>query len=149
MSKRSRIATASLVPAALMVFSSTIIPGCAYNRYDPGPYSRPHVRYQSPYYYDYHYYPSARVYFHVYSGSYYYRSRNTWIQARVLPPNIYIGPRERIHLRIWSDHPYLQHDLHRQRFRPHPGYRYDLDRSRFERRYNRSQHSYYLRRYRR
>lgn len=132
---------------ASMLLLLAILPGCVY--YDPAPYSRPDVRYQSPYYYDYHYYPSTGIYFNVYSGRYYYRSRNRWIQARVLPPHIYIGPRERIHLRIWSDQPYRNYNLHRQRFRPHPGYRHVPDRNRFERRYNRNQHDQYLRRYRR
>lgn len=149
MNKPLNIAPAGLVTVALMVLLPTVVTGCAYHHYDPVPYSRPQVRYHSPYYYDYHYYPSVGVYFNVYSGRYYYRSHSTWVQSRVLPPNIYIGPRERIHLRIWSDQPYRHYDLHRQRFRAHPGYRHDPDRNRFEHRYNLSQHNRYLRKYRR
>jgi hypothetical protein len=149
MKKRSGILPARLVSAVLTVLAAALVPGCAYDPYDPGPYARPEVRYRSPYYYDYHYYPSAGVYFHVYSGRYYYRLHNAWVQARVLPSHIYIGPRERIHLRIWSDYPYRHYDLHHRRYLPHPAYRHDRDRNRFERRYNRSQHDHYLRRYRR
>ena len=123
--------------------------GCGHGPYHPGPYSRPHVRYSSPYYYDYHFYPSTGVYFNVYSGRYYYRFGGRWVNARSLPSHIYIGPGDRIHTRIWSDRPYLHRDLHRKRFRPHPYYRRHWERNRFERRYNRNNHRRYVQRYRR
>lgn len=99
--------------------------------------------------YDYHYYPSARAYFHLYSDYYYYRPYNTWLRVRTLPPGIYLGPRERVHLRVWSNKPYLYHDIHRQRYHPYPGYRRDPNRDRYERRYNRTRHEQYQRRLRR
>lgn len=141
---RSRAAAAVLLPAVMLLAS-----GCAYDTYRPGSYARTSVHYRPAYNYDYHYYPSARAYFHISSGYYYYRPYNTWLRVRTLPPNIYLGPRERVHLRIWSTAPYRYHDIHRQRYHPHPGYRRDRDRDRYERRYNRTYHERYQRRLRR
>lgn len=146
----STVALSGPTLALALVLGLAILPaGCAYNVYEPAPYSRPTVRYHSPHYYDYHYYPNVGVYFHIYSGRYYYRSRNKWVHGRYLPSYIYIGPRERIHLRIWADFPYRYHDTHRRRFHPYPGYRPHWERDRYERRYNLSHHHWYLRQYRR
>jgi len=141
---RSRAAMAALFAAVM-----TLASGCAYDTYRPGPYARSSVYYRPAYLYDYHYYPSTRVYFHVYSGYYYYRPYNTWLRVRKLPPHIYLGPGDRIHLRIRVAKPYLGHDIHRKRFRSHPRYRHDRARDRYERRYNRRHHLDYRKRYRR
>lgn len=142
--KRFGAATTVLL-AAVMVLGS----GCAYDTYRPGPYSRAPGHYRPAYYYDYHYYPSTRVYFHLYTGHYYYRPRDTWVRVRSLPAHTYLGPRDRVQLRIWSDQPYLYHRTHRQRYSPAPGYRRDRALDRYERSYNRRHHQQYLRRYRR
>ena len=142
--KRTRAALAMLVAATV-----TLASGCAYDTYRPGPYARSSVYYRPGYLYDYHYYPSTQVYFHIYSGYYYYRPYRTWLRVRKLPPHIYLGPGERIHLRIRSARPYFHHDVHRDRFRPHPRFRRDRDRNRYERRYNLRHHHDYMKRYRR
>lgn len=137
-----------LLPLILLLGTAVLTPSCAYDSYGPRPYTRPATHYRPAYYYDYHYYPSAGVYFNLYSGYYYYRSGGIWVRARVLPSRIYLGPRDRIHMRIWADKPYAYYSLHRQRFSPPPHYQRDRDRNRFERSYNRSHHEQYLRRYR-
>lgn len=142
--KRLAAAIAILLAAVVLIAS-----GCAYDGYRHGPYARAPAHSRPPHYYDYHYYPSARVYFHLYTGHYYYRSRDTWIRVRNLPAHAYLGPRDRVKLRIWSDRPYVHYRTHRQRFLPRPGYRPDRSRDRFERSYNRRHHQQYLRRYRR
>jgi len=137
--------------AALVFIAVTtvvLVPGCAYDVYQHGTYPRSTVAYRPAYTYDYHYYPSTRVYFHLYSGYYYYRPYKTWLRVKRLPPSIYIGPGERVHVRIWSAPPYVRHDLHVKRFHPHPRFRRDRSRDRYERRYNRRHHQQYLRRYR-
>lgn len=142
--KRS-LQAASVVLLALI----TLFAGCAPRVYHTGTYVPPRVRYSSPYYYDYHYYPSVKVYFNLYSGWYYYRSGPGWVHARTLPSRFYLSPRDRVHLRIWADVPYRHFATHQERFRPYPSYRHNRDYNRFERRYNRSHHEQYLRRYRR
>lgn len=145
-----RIGTRAVaVVATLLTAVVTLAAGCAYETYRPGPYTRSPVQYRPMYTYDYHYYPSAQVYFHVYSGYYYYRPYDAWLRVRTLPPHIYLGPSERIHLRIWSAPPYIQHDIHRKRYRPHPNYRRDRNLDRYERRYNARHYQEYRRRYRR
>lgn len=144
--------TMKLTRAAITILVTAIAAltaGCAYDVYRPGPYGRSVVTYRPAYTYDYHYYPSARVYFHLYSGYYYYRPYNTWLRVRRLPPHIYLGPGERVHLRIQSAPPYLRHDIHRKRFRPHPNYQRSRERDRYERRYNSRHHRQYFERYRR
>jgi len=134
--------------AALLVAAALVVSGCVHDDYRYAPYTGASVRYNAPYYYDYHYYPTASVYFHLYTGRYYYRSGGSWARVRVLPSRIHIGPHDRIHLRIWADRPYKYWDNHRKRFHPHPRYQRDRQRDRFERRYNRQHHHRYLKRYR-
>ncbi|HSH42455.1 MAG TPA: hypothetical protein VK973_10075 [Arenicellales bacterium] len=135
--------------AALLASIAVLVSGCAYDVYHPGPRYSSTVQYRPAYTYDYHYYPSARVYFHLYSGYYYYRPYNTWLRVRTLPPNIYLGPQERVQVRIWSNKPYLRHQVHSQRYRPHPDFRRDPRHDRYERRYNDRHHQLYMRPYRR
>lgn len=133
-----------LLVAAQVLGLATTLAACA-----PDPYYSPRpIRHRPVQYYDYHYYPSVDVYFHLYSGRYYYRPGRSWVGVRILPSHVYIGPRERVHLRIWSDRPYIHHEVHRKHYRPPPGYHPSHDRDRYERRYNRTHHERYLKRYR-
>ncbi len=55
--------------------------------------------YRSEYYhhpYHYHYYPSTRVYFHIFSGHYYHRDRYHWKRVRELLPKHRLGRRDRV-----------------------------------------------------
>lgn len=131
-----------LVTAALLVSLVTLLPGCAYDVYGPGPSAVQHPAY----YYDYNYYPGAGVYFNIYSGYYYYRSNNVWMRARVLPSSIYLGPH--VGLRIWSDRPYTYYNAHRERYHPARSYHPSAARNRTERRNNYDRHEQYLKRYR-
>lgn len=136
-------------PVALFLGLTALLSACAYDAYYPGPYSSPPAAHHPVHYYDYHYYPGAGVYFHLYSGYYYYRSGGAWVRFSILPPLIHIDSRDRIQLRIWSDKPYTHYRTHSERYHPYPGYHPDRDRDRYERKYNRSHHERYLRLYRR
>jgi hypothetical protein len=72
------------------------------------------------YYYDYYYYPYWRVYFHIYSGWYYYHDHDHWRRARRLPPHIHLDKRHRRLLRIRDRKPWLRHDEHRRKYPPPP-----------------------------
>jgi len=128
--------------AAILVLTAA---GCDYYPRHPGPPPRANA----PYYYDYYYYPHADVYFHIYTGEYYYRDGRDWRRARNLPPKIYLDPRDRHQLRIQSDKPYAD-DQARRRAQPQPGYRYQPDpaRNRQERQYNRKRNEEYRKKYR-
>ena len=87
--------------------------------------------------YDYYYYPSVGVYFHITSGDYYYYSRGKWLRTTILPPEIRLDPRDRRPVRIDTDKPYLKHPEHQQNFRPQPNYRPESSHDREEREQNR------------
>jgi hypothetical protein len=101
-------------------------------------------RYNQDYYYDtyyYHYYPTSRVYFHIYSGEYYHYHDRKWVKVRRLPPYIRLDPRDRVRIRIQSQQPpYHKNKEHRERFRPHKEYRSDPEHDHKERIYNREQY---------
>lgn len=112
--------------------------GCAPVYYGPEP--RPDWRY------DYYYYPHVDVYFHVYSGYYFYRDRDAWRRTRVLPSVYVLDPRYRVNLRIRDDRPYVRHPQHRQAYPPPPQFRPDRNRDRQERQYHTRQHEEYRKR---
>jgi len=113
--------------------------GCVVESHVPPGYSVP-----APYpLYDYYYYPSVNVYFHIPSGVYYYYTRGKWIQTTVLPPEIRLTPRDRHPLRIESEKPYLQHPEHQQMYRPQPNYRPEQEPDRQERDLNRKLYEQY------
>ena len=99
-----------------------------------------------PWHYDYYYYPGASVYFHLYSGTYYWRDGRTWISAQVLPHHIYLDHRIRRTVVIRDREPHRHWHKHREQYRrprdyrPHP--RFDRD----ERVHNRRRHEEYRRR---
>ena len=116
-----------------LVSASILLTGCVYDPlyYGPPPYSQ----YQ-PSYYDYYFYPSARVYFQFTTGYYYYRVKDRWVRARVLPPDVHIDARDRVRIREDSDKPYLRLPEHERSYKPNPNYRWDRDRSIREREAN-------------
>jgi hypothetical protein len=66
---------------------------------------RPRYASRPAYYYDYYYYPHMDVYFHLFSGDYYYRRDGRWLRARTLPPGKWIDRRYRVRLRIEDEVP--------------------------------------------
>lgn len=126
--------------ALCMLALAGVMTSCA-----PAPY--PSYSPHPAYFYDYAYFPGPGVYFNYYSGYYYYRSHNAWVQARALPPDIYLGPR--VALRIWSDRPYTYYQVHHKRYRPPASYHPSRSKDRYERSYNHEHHQQYLKRYRR
>jgi len=84
------------------------------------PYEGPPPRRYPPYYYDYYYYPEVDVYFHIYSGHYWYRDGPYWRRVQRLPPHIHLYPRHRVQLRIPVEPPYERHDEHRRKYPPPP-----------------------------
>lgn len=117
----------------LVATAALAMTGCGpayYGRPPPGPPPVP------AWHYDYYYYPHVDVYFHVYSGYYYYVIGGAWRRTRVLPPHIHLDPRYRINLNIRDDRPYVRHSEHRRAYPPPPQYRGDPRRDREERQYN-------------
>ena len=101
---------ALLVP---VVLSSMVACNSAPHRADH-PYSV-HSHYSHPFNQDdYFYYPNSDVYFHMYSGNYYYRNDNQWIRSRHLPKQTYLDQRVRRQLVIKETEPYHHHREHRQ-----------------------------------
>jgi len=122
---------------ALLLGAAVMATGCAYDMYDTYD-SRPVYRDDS-YLYDYYYYPSIGVYFHLYSGYYYYHDDRNWYRSRKLPPRYRLDSHDRIKFYDRSERPYLHFDSHREEYRPSPEYRPDPDRDRSEREYLRKE----------
>lgn len=102
-----------------------------------------------PYYYDYYYYPHADVYFHIYTGEYYYRSGGHWRRAKALPKGIYLDPKDRRQLHIRdAREPYRYQQQHRETQRARPGYRYKRNPrlNQQERQHNRRRYDEYRKR---
>ena len=85
---------------------------------------------------DYYYYPGIGVYFHLYSGDYFYRDGDRWLRTRVLPPRIVLDQRLRRPLVIKDPAPYRHNADHRERYRPPPNVRRDPRYDRPEREHN-------------
>lgn len=122
---------------AATTFSGLV--GCTVVVRDQGPPSHaPAWGYEDSddYYDDYYYYPSAQVYFHIYTGYYYYRSGHRWIRTRVLPRHIHLHSRDRYRLRTRDREPYRHNEEHRRRYRPRPDLRPDERDDRREREEN-------------
>ena len=91
--------------------------------------------------YDYDYYPDSDVYYHSWTGSYYYYRDGIWIRTSKLPVHIVLKPFYRRRIRIIDRYPYLRNKEHRRRF-PHRPHRHspndrlisDRERARIERR---------------
>ncbi len=121
---------------------AAITPGLA-GCYGPAPYGPPYP----PQYYDYYYYPHVDVYFHIYTGWYYYQSGGVWSRARHLPPHIRLDHRYRRPIVIRDDPPHRQHPRHRKTYPPPRDWRPEPHRDRRERDDNRRQHEEYLKRW--
>ncbi|MGD8525718.1 MAG: hypothetical protein PVJ63_05685 [Thioalkalispiraceae bacterium] len=96
----------------------TGLSACVYDPYYAGPGPRVYHPYYYPYYYDYYYYPGVRVYFQLSTGVYFYFWDNRWIRTKVLPPYIYLDPRNRVKVRVEGDKPYVKHHIHAQKYKP-------------------------------
>lgn len=66
--------------------------------------------------FDYYYYPDVNVYFHVWTGYYYYYVDGVWVRATVLPGYILLDPVYRQVLVIEDPLPYRHNAQHRQRY---------------------------------
>jgi len=87
-----------------------------------------------PDYYDYYFYPYARVYFQFTTGYYFYWLDGRWVRSRVLPPQIHLDLYDRVKIKVQSDKPYTQFDEHTRLYKkPSPGVRIDIEKSRKER----------------
>lgn len=106
----------------------------------------PHAPGPPSYYYDYYYYPDVSVYFHLYSGHYWYREREAWINTRRLPRHIHLDHRARRTIVIRDPRPYAHWHEHRDKFRKPRGYRPDHRHDPGERRHNIQRHEEYRRR---
>lgn len=91
---------------------------------------RPRYARRPDYYYDYYYYPHLDVYFHVFSGDYYYRRDGRWLRARSLPRDRWVDGHYRVKLRIDDDVPYRRHREHFARHGMPGQWERDRDRNR-------------------
>lgn len=125
------------------VLAAATLSGCEPYYVHPGP---PHPAYP-PQYYDYYYYPGADVYFHIYTGEYYYRSGDRWHRARTLPKSRYLDPHDRRRLEVREGKPYQQDREHRRTVAPAPQRRYERNRrlDQQERERNRKRYEEYQR----
>lgn len=128
------------VPAfGLAVLLVAGLTACTYApRYDDG---------RGAYLHDYYYYPHVGVYFHLYSGHYYYRDGKGWVRVRVLPSHLYLDHRARRPLVIRTVKPYKKYEAHRERYGPPHDFKRDRAHDRAEREHNRRRHKEYLNRF--
>lgn len=121
-----------IVFGAVFVIS---IAGCAVEGvYPAGP---------GPYYYDYYYYPTARVYFNLSSGFYHYYSDGRWVRAKTLPPKVRLDSRDRHSFKTKEPAPYTRNQEYQSRYKPLPKYNPDRSDDRRERDYNRQSYDKY------
>ena len=111
--------------------------------YGPAPYGAPYPLQ----YYDYYYYPHVDVYFHIYTGWYYYRSGDVWLRTLRLPPHIRLDPRYRRPIVVREDPPHRQYPEHRETYPPPRDWRPEPSPDREERDHNSRQHEEYLKRW--
>jgi hypothetical protein len=86
------------------------------------------------------------VYFHIYTGWYYYRSGGIWWRTRTLPPQVHLDPRYRKRIVVRNEPPYRRPPEPREAYPP-PDWRPDPRRDREEREHNRRVHEEYLKRW--
>jgi hypothetical protein len=86
---------------------------------------------------DYYFYPTARVYFHPWSGYYYYADGSRWIRTQTLPEVAFIYGNERVLVRVSGHPPYYYYDRHRKRYGHGHGHRRHHGENRRERDRNR------------
>jgi hypothetical protein len=133
------------IKGLLVIIMGMAITGCTVVVRHPQP---PALGYHSQYDYydDYYYYPSARVYFHIYTGYYYYRAGNRWVRSRVLPRYIRLHSRDRHRLRIKDRHPYLRDYEYQKKYRPRRNFRFNERDSILERNLNKRRFEEYRQR---
>jgi len=113
-----------------LVFAVLVLQGCnvvvrAPVRPVPPAHAPAYGYHQDDYYYEYYYYPSAQVYFHIYTGYYYYFTGHRWVRTRVLPPRIRLYSRDRYQFTQREGRPYERHEYYQKQYRPRPGITYD------------------------
>jgi hypothetical protein len=114
------------------------VAGCYAEPYRPAPVYHDHW-----YPYDYFYYPSVGVYFHIHSGYYWYRDHGHWVRVKRLPPHVVILSRDRHRIRVDHGEPWRYHQRHVERYQPRVVPRPDPhrpqihERNRVEREHNR------------
>lgn len=122
--------------------------GCYAEPYRPAP-PRAYVPAYQWYPYDYFYYPSVGVYFHIHTGYYWYRDHDHWVRVKRLPPHIVVLARDRQRIRIDHGEPWRYHERHVERYQPRVVPRLDprqpqiYERNRVEREHNRRLHREY------
>lgn len=104
--------------------------------YDPVYYGPPSYTQYHPYYYDYYFYPTARVYFQFTTGYYFYWLDGRWVKSRVLPPQIHLSLFDRVRIKIQEDNPYTKFDEHIRLYKPRPDVPVDREKSLKEREAN-------------
>ena len=127
--KKSIITVTGLV---LLSGTALIGSGCSNDYYAAPP------TYRTVYYYpyDYYYYPSLSVYFHISSGYYYYPDGVTWVKVRTLPSRFLLDSRDRVKVVVNLGKPYINYNAHKARYTIRATYRPSAERNVLERKNN-------------
>lgn len=133
--------TKSRIFRPLLTLAFTLVLGGCYGIYHEGPPLYSSAYYDYPYHY--YYYPSVGVYYHLYSGEYYYRRDGYWRHERTLPPHYRLDRKDRVGVWLEDKQPWGRHDEHARKFKPRPDYRPDRRLDQRERRHNEERHQRY------
>jgi hypothetical protein len=106
----------SMLPALAALLVSSALTACYYTGRDRD--AAPQYSSHQSYEYEYYYYPRADVYYHPYSGRYYYREGSSWRNATSLPRNIHVDGRERKLVAVRGSEPYRHNQEHRNTYKP-------------------------------
>ncbi|MCB1764199.1 MAG: hypothetical protein KDI27_13815 [Gammaproteobacteria bacterium] len=96
---------------------------------------------------EYYYYPNVGVYFHLFSGDYYYRDHDHWLRVRELPRHIHLDHRVRQNVVIREREPYRDYHRHQEQFRSPPKFRPEPRYDAPEREHNQRLHDQYHQRW--
>lgn len=114
-SKRLKMVERSRITFLTGAVVSIIMSSCAWPRSEhSSPYAYP------SHYYDYWYFPDRHIYYHIYSGWYYYRDHGRWWRVRHLPPHISPDWSRRRRFNMRGSTPWQQHQEDRQKYRSAP-----------------------------
>ena len=68
--------------------------------------------------YNYHYYPSAYVYFDVSRSCYFYLEGESWKMAASLPLSVRVRLGDHVSIEMDTDKPYTQFEVHKKKYPP-------------------------------
>ena len=67
---------------------------------------------------NYHYYPTAQVYFDVSRSCYFYLQEGSWKMSVSLPVNVRVRLGDHVNIEMDTDRPYTQFEVHKKKYPP-------------------------------